>query len=69
MYINIYSSPYFLHTGTYDKPEKSKRYGVLKDKYLISEGVIIERINSAVLGEMNDEEITVWLKSIVNSAL
>jgi hypothetical protein len=53
----------------YNQPENSKRYGILKDKYLTSEGVVIERIDSSVLREMSDEDVIKWLKTIVNSAL
>jgi hypothetical protein len=43
------------------KLERKKRFCMLRDKYLRSQGVIIERIEVSVLRRMKDMEVKKWL--------
>jgi hypothetical protein len=47
--------------GIYHKLEKKKKFCMLRDKYLRSQGVIIERIEVSVLRRMKDMEVKKWL--------
>jgi very-short-patch-repair endonuclease len=51
--------------GAYHKQERKKRFCTLRDKYLKSQGVIIERIEAEFLRRMTDEEMKRWLLDVV----
>ena len=55
-------------TGVYHKHQKRERFRMLRDKYLKSRGVVIERIDVLVLRQMEDVELMKWLLTRVTDA-
>jgi predicted nucleic-acid-binding protein len=47
--------------GIHHQLERKKRFCMLRDKYLRSQGVVIERIEVSVLRRMKDNEVKEWL--------
>jgi hypothetical protein len=47
--------------GIHHKLERKERFCMLRDKYLRSQGVIIERIEVSILRRMKDMEVKEWL--------
>lgn len=54
--------------GIHHKREIKKRFCMLRDKYLASEGVIIQRIESISLQKMDDEELKGIIVKLVEDA-
>jgi hypothetical protein len=55
--------------GIHHKQERKKRFCMLRDKNLKSQGVVIFRIGSSSLGKMTDKELERWLHERVDIAL
>jgi hypothetical protein len=49
--------------------EKKKRFCKMRDKYLISRGVVIERMESSILRAMSVQELEEWVLDITAKAL
>jgi hypothetical protein len=47
--------------GIHHQLERKKRFCMLRDKYLRSQGVVIERIEVSALRRMKDKEVKEWL--------
>lgn len=62
LYLNIELS------GIYHERRKRKRFMELRDKYLQSKGVIIERVDILLLRQMEEGELMKWLLSKVTDA-
>lgn len=68
-------------TGVYHKQQKRERFCAIRDRYLRSIGVIIVRVDSLILRQMDDGDLMMWLllqideatkqheQSILNSAV
>jgi very-short-patch-repair endonuclease len=55
--------------GSHHLRERKKRFFMLRDKYLKSQGVVIERIDVPFLQKMkNDDSLRDWLLKIVANA-
>jgi hypothetical protein len=54
--------------GVHHRQEKKKRFCVLRDKYLKSQGVFIERIQASTLRRKKDQEVKEWLQEKVKDA-
>mmetsp|Transcript_25366 Transcript_25366/g.24267 ORF Transcript_25366/g.24267 Transcript_25366/m.24267 type:complete len:247 (-) Transcript_25366:238-978(-) len=51
--------------GIHHKQERTKRFCMLRDEYLKSRGVIIERIETSTLRRMKDNKVKEWLQERV----
>ena len=47
--------------GVHHRQEKKKRFCRLRDEYLQSRGVVIERIEVSALSAMSDHEVEEWV--------
>jgi hypothetical protein len=47
--------------GIHHKREKSKRFCMLRDEYLRSRGVVVERIDTSQMRRMKEEELREWV--------
>ena len=54
--------------GLYHKQQRRERFRILRDRYLKSQGVVIERIDLLTLRQMDDAELMKWLLSRVTAA-
>jgi hypothetical protein len=54
--------------GVHHRREKKKRFCNLRDKYLKSQGVVIERIEANKLRRMRDKEVREWIEERVANA-
>lgn len=48
-------------TGVYHKQQKRERFCSIRDRYLMSKGVIIVRADSLTLRQMDDGDLMIWL--------
>jgi hypothetical protein len=55
--------------GVYHAWEKKRRYCRLRDQYLASKGVIVQRVDSTVLWKMTDEELESWSRASIARCL
>ena len=55
--------------GIHHLREKKKRFCMLRDEYLKSKGVIVERLHVSRIYKMKDEEIADWVLDGVAAAL
>jgi very-short-patch-repair endonuclease len=55
--------------GIHHNRERKKRFCMLRDKYLKSQGVIIQRIVTSSLRKMNDTELEKWLSDKVDNVM
>jgi len=53
--------------GIHHQLERKKRFCMLRDKYLRSQGVVIERIEVSALRRMKDKEVKEWLLEMVGT--
>lgn len=51
--------------GLQHQREKSKRFGMLRDKYLKSQGVVVERLENSSLEKMSEDQLEKWLLKIL----
>ena len=54
--------------GIYHKIQRRERFRVLRDKYLKSRGVVVERIDVLTLRQMDEVQLMKWLLSRVTAA-
>ena len=54
--------------GVHHLREKKKRFCMLRDKYFMSKGVIVERLDVSRMNKMKDEEIQTWLSQRIAAA-
>jgi hypothetical protein len=54
--------------GIHHKQENKKRFFMLRDEYLKSQGVVIERIEVSTLKRKKDKEVKEWIQEKVTEA-
>jgi hypothetical protein len=55
--------------GVHHRREKKKRFCKMRDKYLVSRGVVIERMESSKLRAMSEQEVEEWVLGITVKVL
>lgn len=52
-----------------EKKEEKKRFLLLRDNYIVSKGIFIRRIKDLKLSYMTDDDLIIWLNSVVMDIL
>ena len=55
--------------GVHHRRERKKRFCKMRDKYLVSRGVVIERMESSTLRRMSEQEVEEWVLGITAKVL
>jgi hypothetical protein len=55
--------------GVHHRREKKKRFCKMRDEYLISRGVVIERMEISILRAMSEQEVEEWVLDITAKAM
>lgn len=55
--------------GVHHRREKKKRFCKMRDEYLVSRGVVIERMEISTLRGMSEQEVEEWVLDITAKAM